>query len=72
MQCKDAAAEDHPFRALFAEAGEFVGLEGGAFAENPGNDARFQRFVSVRGEVGIVHSGGVVSGNGWKIGEKRQ
>jgi hypothetical protein len=41
-----AAAEDEEFGALFAEALELRGLEGGGLAEDPGDDARLDGFVA--------------------------
>ena len=50
-----AAAEDEQFRAFCAEAFEFGGFEGGGLAENPGDDARFDRLVADGVEWGVVH-----------------
>jgi hypothetical protein len=46
VEGEHAAVENVELGALFAEAFEFRGLEGGGLAEDPGDDARLDGFVA--------------------------
>ena len=55
MKSPHAAAEDEQFGAFFAEAIKFGGFESGGLAENPCDDARFDRLIADGVEWWLVH-----------------